>query len=172
MPYQSLYDFLVEHHDGKVAKASLDFYKDLDRYERFGAKSIVVMEYAIPGQPSYAQGNYLVAVSATGILWGTATDHSITVVHKQHRNEGLGSKVLKKKVKRCQDSHINFITTVKDENLPSISMCKGIGLPVEWRTADFRRRELGEDESDLTKFQINFASDDNDFDIEAHVKAH
>lgn len=107
--YPDLAGFISQHGDKHITQESTDYYKKIK------IDGILVRCFI---------GKTLIGFSASG--WnGKNSHHGVTVIHHDFRGQGLGKRLLRKKIEQLPS---NFTTSVAEDNLYSRHMCTGVGL--------------------------------------------
>lgn len=110
--------FLVAQGDKRITPEALEYYKD------WRLETVVTRQHSDTGE--------LVGVSLAGITLEYQVIHSVTVVHADHRNKGIGAQLLQQKIftlDLCEGVH-DYRAVVAEDNLPSNRICQKVGLVI------------------------------------------
>ena len=111
--HQLLLDFIKSHGDKRVTKEAFAYYKE--------ATNPAFASFAVFGKAG------LIGVSLSGLV-DNEVNYSITVVHKEFRNKGIGTKLLKEKIEKIEAHGYSYGTIVAEDNAPSLRMCDKAGM--------------------------------------------
>ena len=155
------YQYIAEHGDGRISAQSLEFYDTGLRalyeaglscffIEKCAYDKSDISNWATTGRSMCVVGGWF--GRDTRAFNARITSHSITVVHKDYRNQGIGSRLLKEKIKELHDRFgiDNLVTEVKKTNRSSLRMCANAGLIA--RCEAWGRFSNKEDGMDVIKF--------------------
>lgn len=104
-------DFIRAHGDRHITQKSFDHYK------AGGAETDVLLEYRI--------GNDLVGLSFAACPNGHS-EHSITVVRRDFRNQGIGTALMRVKKELANARGCQLRSLVAESNTPSVRMCSKV----------------------------------------------
>lgn len=142
---RAVFDILNRHSDKRIRQAVLDFwrrdYTDFIKHKR-GGDTIFLVDFRQRG---------IVGISCAAILRNSRRCfNSLTVVSRNHRNNGIGTNLLKSKIRlietRYSDSFL--VTYTSKANKHSIKMCESAGLHI----IDEGRRER--EDKEPTEFYV------------------
>lgn len=128
--------FIQNHGDRHITQEAFDYYKD-ETNPFYGC-----FEWAdekFDGVSFLAKRRILVGLSFSAVVDGVVK-YSITVVHRNFRNQGIGTNLLKKKLASLEKSGYTYSTLVAEDNAPSNRMCEKSGLQEVERIRLRRRR--------------------------------
>lgn len=106
--HETLMNFIKVHGDKRITKDAFAYYKNPDNLVLGG------FEYGEEG---------LIGVSLSGLLENQIV-FSITVVHKDYRNRGIGTKLLRAKIAQIERQGLTYSTVVAEDNQPSLRICE------------------------------------------------
>lgn len=143
-------------HDGRIRQSTLDFYRQkwrkFNKRKKSGGEILFLVAIG---------DNEPVGMSACALprrdnkVW-----NSLTVVHPNHRQNGMGSLLLRAKIDCINDLYPNHYlkTFVSKQNEQSIKLCKSAGLNV---VGEGLREREGKDPTEFFVFSQHINQDDN-----------
>jgi GNAT superfamily N-acetyltransferase len=114
--HKKMLEFIHTHGNRRITQAAFDFYKDINN-GFFGT-------FENDGDGKEAK---MIGLSLSG-LHGNDVIHSITVVHTDFRNKGIGTKLLQEKIDMISQFGYNYSTVVAEDNQPSLRICQKSSL--------------------------------------------
>jgi GNAT superfamily N-acetyltransferase len=116
--------FISRHDGGRITQKTLDTYRSMPQ-------NMVMLTVQSKEEMIYA-------ISAC-ILDDGAIRKAITVVHKDYRNIGLGTSILKEKIEVLRNLGYVYETVIAEDNIASMSLCKKCGLEEVEKVQAIRR---------------------------------
>ena len=109
---QRVIEFIHTYGDHHITQEAFSYYQDPN------SPGILILAY---------EDEHLVGLSGSKIGEGNVISYSITVVHPEYRNRGIGTKLLRQKMS-CLDGEYRSI--VAADNVASRRICEKAGLVV------------------------------------------